>query len=230
MYKLFVSCEHASNHVPEQLTKLLRDQKSLLQSHRAYDIGAIDAAQQISKMAVEECVAGTCTRLAIDLNRSDTNPRRFSEYSKKLDSATLANLEIQWYRPYRDYVRNRITQIIESGYNVLHLSVHTFTPVLNGVTRNADLGLLYDPSRQPERVIASNLKNTMFKINSNLRTRFNYPYRGVSDGITSWLRKHFSETKYSGLEIEFNQDILNNRSMWDKCLRDFTTALAQQGE
>ena len=34
---------------------------------------------------------------------------------------------------------------------VLHVAVHSFTPVLHGERRNADVGLLYDPARPRER-------------------------------------------------------------------------------
>jgi predicted N-formylglutamate amidohydrolase len=225
MYTLILSCEHASNSVPEQLQATFEHRTQLLRSHRAYDQGALDAAERIAKVTGAPLICGKCTRLAVDLNRSDKNPKRFSQYSRKLDAANRKLLEKQWHQPHRDSILNGITRIIQSNTSALHLSIHSFTPILDGVRRDTDIGLLYDPSRKRERAFASDLKSEVSRIIPNLKVRFNYPYRGVSDGITSWLRKQFTETKYTGLEIEFNQKLLKNSTEWNKCIGAFIAAL-----
>jgi hypothetical protein len=37
-----------------------------------------------------------------------------------------------------------------------------------------------------------------------MKVRFNYPYKGTSDGLTTTLRKKFGP-QYVGIEIEINQ-------------------------
>ena len=34
--------------------------------------------------------------------------------------------------------------------------------------------------------------------------RRNFPYRGVTDGVCTWLRKQLPAARYAGLEIELN--------------------------
>jgi predicted N-formylglutamate amidohydrolase len=227
MYTLFLSCEHASNEVPGLLQAALGTKTQLLRSHRAYDPGALEAARRIADAFTAPLISGKFTRLAVDLNRSEKNHLRFSRYSHQLDRADLAILEDNHYFPYRNAVEKSISQLIKKKARVLHLSIHSFTPVLRGVKRNADMGLLYDPSRAGERTIASGLKTEILRCTPDLKVRFNYPYKGVSDGMTTWLRKEFPSDLYTGLEIEFNQKLLRNSTGWDSCLRSFIEALGK---
>ena len=51
------------------------------------------------------------------------------------------------YAPHRAAVEQAITLSRTRGVTVVHVAIHSFTPVLNGVRRTADVGLLFDPSR-----------------------------------------------------------------------------------
>jgi Predicted N-formylglutamate amidohydrolase len=89
------------------------------------------------------------------------------------------------------------------------LGIHSFTPILNNVVRNADVGILYDPSREAECHIADALISEIHARAPQLRIRRNYPYRGTSDGLTTELRQKFGEA-YAGIEIEINQALLTS--------------------
>ena len=91
---------------------------------------------------------------------------------------------------------------------VIHLGIHSFTPVLNGVEREADVGILYDPSRPAEAALAETLIKSIHEFYPQLSIRRNYPYLGKSDGLTTTLRQKFG-TAYVGLEIEINQKLLD---------------------
>ena len=75
---------------------------------------------------------------------------------------------------------------------------------MNNVLRKNDLGLLYDPKRKNESFIAKKIQK---KLMDQYKVRRNYPYLGISDGLTTSLRKMYSEKQYIGLEIEINQKI-----------------------
>jgi predicted N-formylglutamate amidohydrolase len=105
-------------------------------------------------------------------------------------------------------VRDAATEIIATGDRVLHISVHTFTPVLHGVTRNADIGLLYDPSRKSEKQFA---ELWGAKLSALGRVRNNYPYKGTNDGHTTALRRIFKQEVYLGIELEVNQTMTKRR-------------------
>ena len=90
------------------------------------------------------------------------------------------------------------------GAAIVHLGIHSFTPVLNGKPRNTDIGILYDPARPLERKYAQVIKDEIKRLHPHMKVRFNYPYKGTSDGLTTSLRKKFGP-HYVGIEIEINQ-------------------------
>ena len=92
-----------------------------------------------------------------------------------------------------------------AGQRVVHISVHSFTPRLRGVTRRADIGLLYDPGRRLETTLSLAWKRAFRRHAPRLRVRCNYPYRGTSDGLTRALRRRFGPRHYAGVEFELNQ-------------------------
>jgi predicted N-formylglutamate amidohydrolase len=93
---------------------------------------------------------------------------------------------------------------------VIHIAVHSFTPVLDDVVRDADIGILYDPARTSERTLAMAWKR-MF--DPALRVRCNVPYRGASDGLATALRKRWPASRYMGFELEINQRIVSDQSV-----------------
>lgn len=200
--RIILSCEHAGNQVPKKYKKLFVADFEILNTHRGYDIGISSVASKMQRLLACPLCQYPWTRLLIDVNRS-CQRSLFSEFSKQLDSPDKANLMNNYYKPYRHYLEELIfKQCDKSG--VLHISLHSFTPILKGQKRKADIGILYDPSRKQESQFAVELQCRLQEL-SGLRVRRNYPYLGRSDGVTSWLRKKYTETQYLGIEIELNQ-------------------------
>lgn len=136
----------------------------------------------------------------------------FSRFSKSLHQKDQVGLLKSYYFPYREAIENKISYLIETGEKVVHLSVHSFTPVFKDKKRTADIGLLYDPQRASEKEFCKNLKYYLLQENAHLNIRFNYPYLGKADGFTTYLRKVFL-TNYLGIELEINQEFTRNNSM-----------------
>jgi predicted N-formylglutamate amidohydrolase len=109
------------------------------------------------------------------------------------------------HRPYRSQVERRIGRGVAGGHRVVHLSSHSFTPVLDGVVRNADVGLLYDPARLGERELARRWQASIGVLDPAIRVRLNYPYAGKADGLTTHLRCLLPSRSYVGIELEINQ-------------------------
>ena len=109
---------------------------------------------------------------------------------------------------------------------IIHISVHSFTPVFNNEIRNADIGILYNPKRNKEKNLAFKFKQALLSLDKNLKIRFNYPYLGISDGFTAYLRKKFDQKKYIGIELEVNQKyVLNNGVKWEGLKENLTISL-----
>lgn len=215
--KLMLTCEHASNRLPAAFKKFVPT--NVQGTHRAYDIGALKVFRKLVKFAKPEfSCEGKFSRLFVDLNRTITNKSAFSEYYGELETSDKAAAEkvkteaTAYWKEYRANVERFVTQNIgkgskaagNKGATIVHLGIHSFTPALNGKPRNTDIGILYDPKRPQERAYANVIKDEIKRLYPHMKVRFNYPYKGTSDGLTTSLRKKFGP-RYVGIEIEINQ-------------------------
>jgi predicted N-formylglutamate amidohydrolase len=228
-----LTCEHASNAVPSRFRSIFSESRDLLNSHRGYDIGAKHYAQELSKRLSCPLLCGDVTRLLVDLNRSLHNPHLFSPISRSLDQTTKQKILSLYYTPFRANVRQFVEEKVSSGGRVIHLSCHSFTPVLyptavsglknlgplartkndspmclgrEGVERTMDVGILYDPHRREEKTLSQALLREL-RLQTSMCVRLNAPYKGISDGHVTSLRRLFSSEQYVGLELEVNQSL-----------------------
>lgn len=213
---LILTCEHASNRLPAAFKKAVPAE--ILKTHRAYDIGAYTVFRKLVRFAKPEfSCEGKFSRLFVDLNRTITNKSAFSDYLRELETrtpATAAKIKesaTNYWTEYRAAIEKFVdsalkpkTRAAKSAPTIVHLSIHSFTPVLNGKVRNTDIGILYDPTRPQERAYANVIKDEIKRLYPAMKVRFNYPYKGTSDGLTTTLRKKFGP-RYVGIEIEINQ-------------------------
>jgi len=206
-----VTCEHAGNSIPRPYAKLFSGKARLLASHRGYDLGALPLARALARAFGCPLHFTGVSRLLVDCNRSRESRNLFSEVTRRLEEAEREWILARFYEPYRREVENDIAATIAAGAVALHFSVHSFTPVLGGRKREADIGLLYDPARAIEREFCKKLAPLLAREIPGIRIRMNYPYRGATDGFTTALRKKFPGESYLGIELEANQALLAKR-------------------
>ncbi len=223
--RLVVTCEHGGNRVPARWRLVLAPARALLETHRGFDPGALELARRLARQLGAPLVAADVTRLLVDLNRHERNRGVFSSFTRALSRDEREQILARWHRPHRERARVAIAREIAKHRFVLHLAIHSFTPMLDGKQRNADLGLLYDPRRVAERAWTGALRDAFASAPAPLRVRFNYPYRGASDGLTRWLRTEFDPRSYAGIELEVNQALVGVRS-WRRTQRDLVDAVA----
>lgn len=200
-----ISCEHGGNQIPDAYRPLFRGYESLLDSHRGLDFGALQLANALADCLGAALFTATVSRLLVDLNRSIRHPHLFSEVTRNLPSNTRQEILARYYYPYRNTVETAIAEAIRRGSHMIHVSAHSFTPTLNGKLRQADIGLLYDPSKPLERALCDDWQKVLKKTAPGLRIRRNYPYSGKADGFTTYLRRRFAINHYAGIELEVNQ-------------------------
>lgn len=201
MTPLVLSCEHARATVPRPYAHLFAETREVLRTHRACDWGALALANHLSRALGAPLNAGEVTRLLIDLNRPLTHPKVFSELSRMLPPQEKQALARRFHVPHWGRV---IAALGALAIPRIHVSVHSFTPVLNGEERVAEVGLLYDPARPLERELCRRWVRALARAAPDWRVRRNYPYRGVSQGLTTSLRAQLGPT-YVGVELELNQ-------------------------
>lgn len=217
--EIIVTCEHGGNLIPQVVKGLFIDKEEHLNSHRGWDPGALKMARKISSVIGCPLFFEEISRLVIDQNRSRANKNLFSEITRSLSTEQKQFIIDEIYEPFHNKVKTQIDNWIRVGKKVFHFSIHSFTPVLNGEVRNADFGLLYDPSRCVEKTLCNRIALSLNSEINEIRIRRNYPYTGISDGFTRMLRKIHSKEKYCGIEIETNQfHVENKTAIWESLL------------
>jgi predicted N-formylglutamate amidohydrolase len=205
-----VTCEHGGNDIPHEYAPLFRGRRRLLDSHRGYDPGALDTARDLARALGAALIVSTVSRLLVELNRSPGRQFRNSPVMRAIAKETRNEICRRYYAPYRSEVETFVAQAIAERKRVVHVSSHTFTPLLDGHVRRADAGLLYDPERTNERELCLHWQRALARCRPHWIVRRNYPYRGRSDGFTSYLRKRFDDDAYAGIELEVNQKRAQN--------------------
>jgi len=207
--------------VPRELAPQFVGAADVLDSHRGLDYGALEVARAFGRRLGVEPFTATTTRLVVDLNRSPHHKNVFSEYTRGLTPEQRAAAMAKHYWPYRRAVEAAVSDAVQVGAPVLHVSSHSFTPVLHGEVRNCDIGFLYDPARRSEVRFIEAWHEVLHAAAPELKLRRNYPYRGSADGLVTHLRRRYSGRSYAGVELEVNQKHVGSRE-W----RELVTVLA----
>ncbi len=216
--KWIITCEHAGNKIPHDYLPYFKGAEGVLRTHRGMDIGVKEVFNQFIKKA-DFYLINHQSRLLIEFNRSLHHKDLFSEFSKSLHMDEKEHLIHHYYLPYRRRLEKKISEFISGKNDVIHLSIHSFTPVLNDEVRNADIGLLYDSRKIEERHFCVEWKRNIDAHQAKYKTRLNYPYLGKADGLTTYLRKVFP-SHYIGVEVELNQKLATNFTEMARVLVD----------
>jgi predicted N-formylglutamate amidohydrolase len=170
--------------------------------------------------------AATTTRLLVELNRSMGHRQLFSAVTRPLAPALRREIVATHYRPHRDAIEGVVAAHIDAGWRVLHIASHSFTPVLHGVSRQADVAWLYDPARAGEAGFAASWMKDFAPRAPGLQLRRNYPYQGRSDGLMSLLRRRHPDAQYRGIELEVNQRfVLQGGAPWEQLCERLVASL-----
>ena len=195
--------------MPARYAHLFAGAAGVLDSHRGLDYGALEVARAFGRRLGVAPLTATTTRLVVDLNRSPYHKNVFSEYTRVLTREQRVAAMAAHYWPYRNAVEDAIGRAVRAGRAVLHVSSHSFTPVLRGEVRNCDLAFLYDPARRSEVQFIAAWHAAVRAAAPELTLRHNYPYRGTSDALVTHLRRKHADSRYAGVELEINQKHVN---------------------
>jgi predicted N-formylglutamate amidohydrolase len=223
---IVVTCEHGGNRIPAPYRRWFRGRERLLETHRAYDPGALALARALARRFRATLVTATVSRLVVELNRSPAHRGLFSDAMLAAPPAVREDAFQRHYVPYRRKAEHAIDREVAAGRRVLHMSSHSFTPKLDGSVRRVDIALLYDPSRRWERSLCDTWRHTLREALPGWTVRRNYPYRGVSDGFTRYLRTRFADSHYAGVELEVSQKHVRDGRKWARIRQRVADALA----
>ncbi len=217
-----LSCEHAGNLIPRAFRRRFQPPPRVLASHRGHDPGTEELGELLADATGAPLFVNRVTRLLVDANRSADNPELFSRYARALPEALRERALAEVWTPHRA----RVSAAVEARGPVVHIGVHSFTPRLRGVTRDVDVGFLYDPRRPFEAAVVAAWQRRLAAREPRLRLARNRPYRGTDDGLTTALRTALPDARYAGIELEVSQRFPRARGARGRWLR-LATHLAE---
>ncbi|MEM7278569.1 MAG: N-formylglutamate amidohydrolase [Pseudomonadota bacterium] len=201
--------DHASADIPDALSDLgLNDADRY--SHLAWDIGTDSLIRALSQKLQLPAVICSYSRLVVDCNRSLDDPSAFLSYSDAREihgNKALSRSERELradavYYPYHRAVAAQLTALERQVERAAIVSVHSFTPVLNGKPRPWDCGILWDKDpRLPEALL-----NILGAIPS-VQVGDNQPYSGRSAADYT-VDYHGESEGRAHVAIEVRQDHL----------------------
>ncbi len=206
-------CEHASFFIPEGFGGLGLSEEARL-SHAAWDPGAGAVAAKLSALLDAVLVEATVSRLVYDCNRPTSAADAMPEQSEAYDipgniglpEAERDRRAALYYRPFRAALA---TQMGRKTAPVL-MTIHSFTPVYNGVSRDVEIGVLHDDD---PRLANAFLKTAPDLCGANVQR--NVPY-GPAHGVTHTLKTHAIPNGHLNVMIEIRNDLIETEQQQTK--------------
>ena len=202
-----IVCEHATNRIPQELDGLGLTAE-LLQSHIAWDPGALGVAKAMADGMGAPLVSGGISRLVYDCNRppeAESAVPVISEIFEIPGNRRLSGVARQQrvsavYEPFHQSLAG---QIAGAGGDLrLLVTVHSFNPVYCGRQRDVELGLLHGTDDRFVRAMLDAVPADF-----PLVTRLNEPY-SAADGVAYTLDRHGSENGLLNVMIEIRNDLI----------------------
>jgi predicted N-formylglutamate amidohydrolase len=202
---LIVTCEHASGRLPKRLAHAFTAHSAAVASHEGVDFGASLLARDFAAATGAPLFMGRVSRMVVDLNRSLGHPDLFSAAMLKMPPPVRQAAIDAYYTPHREAITAHVLAHAREANPLVHIGVHSFTPVWHGERRRVDIGLLFDTTRLEEAAFCRAWQQALRARCPTWRVRRNNPYSGAADGLTTALRRQTSPRAYYGIEIEMNQ-------------------------
>ncbi len=227
-------CDHASRVLPQAYGTLGVDEAALWR-HIAWDIGAADVTARLATMLDAPAVLSGFSRLLIDCNRSVESPTSVPEESdgvlvpgnRNIDDAERAFRIASYFRPYHDAAEDVIAAKRAQGIVPAILSMHSFTPVMNGHERPWHVGLLW---HLDDRLFLP--LHNYFRGMHGIVVGDNKPYHAHSPHGYS-MASHSEQTGLPHILFEIRQDLIDTHhgaESWANILADaINHALAESG-
>lgn len=199
-HPLILVCEHASRYIPAALNNLGLDETAA-QEHIAWDIGALQLAEQLSEQLGATLLSANYSRLLIDLNRprhaADSIPAQSEIYqvpgNRELDEVTREYRRQMLFKPFHARLQTLIDERIAHGQPVRVVGIHSFTPVYYGQPRTLEAGVLFGQAKAYAQRLLDGLEAHPLKVAGNQPYRIDplgdmtVPVHGDARGLDSVL-------------------------------------------
>jgi predicted N-formylglutamate amidohydrolase len=204
--RLLLTCEHASNRVPAAIP--LGIASADLASHIGYDIGAAAVTRRLSALLDAPAILSGYSRLVIDCNRpagsAESIPAAVAGIAipanAHVSPADRIAREASFLRPFHDEISAMLARRDPDARHLL-LSIHSFTPRLDGALRPWDVGVLQ--RRSP--AIGTAMVDGFAR--AGMISIANQPYQ-IDDETDLTIPLHGEQAGREAILIEIRQDRL----------------------
>lgn len=202
---LLLLCDHASDHVPEDID--LGVEARLLALHIAADIGAGPLTRSLAARLDAPAILGGVSRLVIDLHREPDHPGLIPAHSDGhvIRGNADANREdriARFHMPYHQAIEEQVARQRPK----LIVSIHSFTPKLEqgGADRPWQVGILYNEDARAATPAIEWLRA------QGLVTGDNEPYSGKL--LNATLNRHAEANDIPSIAVEVRNDLIRDEA------------------
>jgi len=205
--KVLLVCDHASRAVPQALAGLGLPESELAK-HVGWDIGAAALTCELSRRWDAPAVLSGYSRLVVDCNRvlgEATSMPAVSDgirvpANEALSGEAAAARADECYWPYHGAVAAALDRFAAAGVAPAVVSMHSFTPRMNGFERPWEIGVLWDQDPRLAVPLIANLARL-----HGLTVGDNEPY-SARDPHGFTLRHHVIPRGLPNVLLEMRQD------------------------
>ncbi|MFT4582163.1 MAG: putative N-formylglutamate amidohydrolase [Gammaproteobacteria bacterium] len=204
----FLSCDHASNRIPEALGNLGLA-SSELGRHIAWDIGAAGVARHLSRQLDATLVLQNYSRLVIDCNRPHDHEHLIPALSEAtaipgnlgLTKAHRTQRVSEVFTPYHDSIGKLLDERVQNRLATAYVAIHSFTPTYLEKPRPWHIGILCRGDKRMADFMLKQLKAT-----TSWCIGENQPYQ--IDDKDYGIPTHAENRELPHVLIELRQDLI----------------------
>ena len=220
-------CDHASRRIPASLQGLgLAEQ--ILQRHVACDIGAEQVTLALAQRFNAPAVLASYSRLIVDLNRQLHDDSAFARESDGIPIPGNSNLSASdrqariesFFEPYHAAVHAQLQRFTVRGQVPALLSIHSFTPAMNGFQRPWHIGIMWDKDPRIAQPLIARLS-----AQDGMCVGDNEPYSGAHLNDYT-VDVHAEQQGFPCVGVEFRQDLVATTTLAQNWAQRFGDAIA----
>ncbi len=223
-----IVCDHASNHIPEELHKLGLPDKELAR-HIAWDIGAAGITEYLCAEFDSPGILCGTSRLVIDCNRQLHAPDLIPTVSDGTVITDNVNLTSEhkelrvreWFEPYHAAVESILEERDAHRLPTIFLSIHSMTENLAGAERPWEIAL----SSYRDRTLAEPLLEFL-RAPGDIVIGDNQPY-DLDPKVDFTTPFHALRRNLPHIQVEFRQDKIQDSYGQHAMAQRFAAALKQ---
>jgi predicted N-formylglutamate amidohydrolase len=201
--------DHAGRAIPRRLRQLGLP-PAALDLHIAYDIGIAELTRALGARLDAAGVMSRYSRLVIDCNRRLEDPTSIAQESDGIEvpgNRGLAPAERRRragaiFAPYHAAIAALLARRRQQGRPTVLVSMHSFTPRIDGVERPWHIGVLWDKDPRLARPLLERLR-----AERDLVVGDNEPY-DARDGVGFTVEAHAVPVGLPHLMLEIRQDLI----------------------